>query len=123
VSSNSEKERLKQQQQQKLQSKLIEDSDESEEEQQALFEIEAVADYVARNDTEVSLKKGQKYSIYEIDSRKEWYLTEVDDMRAWLPAVYTKIVSNTEKTEDKKDKDDKKDDKVDSIKRDSKRKR
>jgi len=87
---------------------LMESDDESEE---LLFEVEVVADYMGRNDSELSLKRGQHYAIFEVDAKKEWYLTELEEVRAWIPAVYTKILAGPPagKEDDKsKPKDDKK---------------
>lgn len=58
------------------------------------FDVKAIAGYVARNNTEVSLEVGKIYKVLQTDGRGLWWQTKSEDGLSvgWFPASYTEIV-------------------------------
>jgi len=58
------------------------------------FDVKAIAAYVARNNTEVSLEVGKTYRVLQTDGRGLWWQTKNEDGTSvgWFPASYTEVI-------------------------------
>lgn len=59
-----------------------------------LYRVRAIADYTPATESEVHIKAGEIYEIYEADERNIWLQTYSDDKYGWFPASFAEPIED-----------------------------
>lgn len=58
-----------------------------------LFLVRAIADYSPATDSEIGIKCGEIYEIYEVDDRNIWFQSFSDGKYGWFPASFAERIN------------------------------
>jgi len=61
------------------------------------FDVVATAYYRARNETEISLKVGETYTVYQIGEKGLWQTVDTNNKPCWFPCTHVQVKNKRSK--------------------------